>query len=217
MTTAAGTARRGPGRSAHGGATSHRERILEAAADEFSRRGFHGTTARLVARRARVSVGNLYNHFRGMRELFEVLLRQEEERYFAAESPLQRVFASLSFPEDLERIGAATQENVRASARYLRLIYVDVLEFGGQHIARLFNGLRERYQATHGPALAARQRRGELGPGDPVTALMAASLLFFNYFAVEELFGGQRHYGCSHAQAIAEMCRLLRYGILPRK
>ncbi|MBI3268511.1 MAG: TetR/AcrR family transcriptional regulator [Planctomycetes bacterium] len=196
---------------------AHRDRILDAAAEEFSRRGFHGTTARHVARRARVSVGNLYNHFRGMKELFDTVLHDEEARYFGADMPLQRVFADLRFPDDLERLATATHETVRASARYLRLIYVDVLEFNGRHIARLMNGMRERYEAGFGAKLAARRDAGELGEGDPVTALMATTLLFFNYFTVEELFGGRQHFGVPHERAVAEMSRLLRHGILPRR
>ncbi|MBI5367785.1 MAG: TetR/AcrR family transcriptional regulator [Planctomycetes bacterium] len=199
-----------------GDAATHRARILEAAAEEFSRRGFHGTSARHVATKAKVSLGNIYNHFKSMRALFDTLLEEEERLYFAPDTPMQRLFADFRFPEDLEKLGAATGESVRRFARYLRLIYVDVTEFQGEHIARLFRDMRVRYEKAFGPALRARQAKGELGAVDPVTSLMGATLLFFNYFTAEELFGGARHYGCSHERAIAELSRLIRFGVLPR-
>lgn len=46
---------------------------------------------------------------------------------------------------------------------YIRLIYVDVVELEGQHIRRLFQGMRRRYEEQLGPRLDALREAGKLG------------------------------------------------------
>lgn len=53
-----------------------RERILRAAYECFSSKGFMGTTTREIARRAGVSEVTLFRHFRSKRELFEEVLNK---------------------------------------------------------------------------------------------------------------------------------------------
>ncbi len=48
-----------------------RERILEAAASVFVRRGFHGATMDEIAREADYSTPSLYNYFPGKEEIFQ--------------------------------------------------------------------------------------------------------------------------------------------------
>jgi AcrR family transcriptional regulator len=50
------------------------ERIRLAALEEFSARGFNGTTIASVARRAGISTGNVYHYYHSKRELFEAAL-----------------------------------------------------------------------------------------------------------------------------------------------
>jgi len=63
-----GTKRRHPGRT--------RDRILEAATNEFAARGFAGARIGRIARHARVNRAMLYYYFRSKRGLFEETLRR---------------------------------------------------------------------------------------------------------------------------------------------
>ena len=54
-----------------------REEILEAAAHIFAQSGFDGSGMKEIAARAGISVGMLYNHFKGKEDIFRALL----ERY----------------------------------------------------------------------------------------------------------------------------------------
>jgi len=191
-------------------------KALEAALELFSKQGFRGSTMRQVADAAGLSVGNLYHHFPSKEAIFERLLDDYWQRLLDPELPLNRVFARASFPEDLEELAAACEQVVADNLRYILLIYVDVIEFRGQHIHDFYQEMAHRFQAVYGPHLAERKRRGELGDVDPMAAVMMASRWFLYFFTVEKCFGVPMHLGMSPQQAVGEFIRLIRYGLLPR-
>ena len=53
-----------------------RQRILDAARREFGLHGFQGARVEAIARRAKVTKGNVFYHFRNKEELFRVLTEQ---------------------------------------------------------------------------------------------------------------------------------------------
>ncbi|HEX6556199.1 MAG TPA: TetR/AcrR family transcriptional regulator [Ktedonobacteraceae bacterium] len=67
-----------------------RERLLEAAAEVFSRRGFHDASVEEVAEKAGFSKGAVYSNFASKEELFLTLL----DRHLAAE--LQKIAAQVT-------------------------------------------------------------------------------------------------------------------------
>lgn len=186
-------------------AQDNKTRILEAASAMFGTRGFHGTSTRDIAEKAGVSLGNIYNHFKTKEALFEALLADWQERYFAPGQPLGKALASGRFPDDLEEIAAASRETVEKYRDYIRLIYVDVIEFDAVHIGKLFQGMRSRYAKT--PA-------ANLAPGvDPAAAKMLVTWGFFNYFIVERLFGVKDHYGLGETKVVELFCKVFREGL----
>jgi len=52
-----------------------REPILQAAVDNFARRGYHGTSIRDIARDADVTVASIYNHFPSKQHLLQEIMR----------------------------------------------------------------------------------------------------------------------------------------------
>lgn len=197
-------------------APDHRERILRSAEAFFSTRGFHGTGLREVALRAGVSLGNIYNHFETKEGLFAALMAELEERYLAPDEPIPRALAALDFPNGLEAIGEAARETVHRFASYIRLIYVDVTEFDGEHLGRLYGGMKDRYRAIFQERFAALEREGKIGDVDPLVAVMLATISYMYYFTVEHLFGVRKHYGLDDGQLIREFARVFRNGILKR-
>lgn len=183
--------------------------ILDAANRLFCKKGFHGTSTREVAEAAGVSLGNIYNHFKGKEELFAALLERYEAEYFAPGQPMAKAFLEAPFPANIEAIGRASGETVSTFADYILLIYVDVVEFQGRHIAKLFREMRTRY-AKH----VAKTGRGAVAPDvDPVAAMMMVTLSYFNYFTVEKLFGVKNHFGMGDDEAIKAFARIFRRGV----
>lgn len=79
-----------------------RRRILEAAADCFARRGFHGTGMAEICEAAGMSAGNLYRYFRNKEAMIAALVDAEREETAAlfremadSDDPLAAIIALL--------------------------------------------------------------------------------------------------------------------------
>lgn len=193
-----------------------RARALDAALKLFSSQGFGATSMRQIADRAELSMGNLYHHFPNKEALFQRLLDRYWERVLDPELRLNRIFARADFPDDLEEMAEAIEEVVDEFRPYILLIYVDVIEFQGEHIRSFYEGMADRFEATYGDRLRERKEAGELGDVDPMVAVMVATRWFFYFFTVEKCFGVPMHFGMSPDTAVHELIRLLRKGLLPR-
>ena len=191
-------------------------RVLEASLRLFSSQGFGATSMRQIATESGHSVGNLYHHFANKEEIFQRLLEQYWEKVLDPALELNTIFARADFPDDLEQMAAAIEQAVDRFAPYILLIYVDVIEFHGQHIRSFYEGMAGRFEAAYGERLRQRQRAGEFGDVDPMVAVMVATRWFFYFFTVEKCFGASTHFGMSPEKAVREFIRLFRLGLLPR-
>lgn len=191
-------------------------KILEVALDLFSTRGFRGTSMRLIAEKAELSVGNVYHHFSSKEEIFRQLIERYWEKVLDPEIGLYQVFEAAGFPEDLEQMAEAIEKAVDSFAPDILLIYVDVVEFHGEHIRSFYEGMAGRFEEVYGERLRQRQAAGDFGDVDPMVAVMVAARWFFYFFTVEKCFGVPMHFGIEPQKAVDEFIRLLRYGLLPR-
>jgi len=191
-------------------------RTLEAALGLFSSQGFRATSMRQIADAAGLSVGNVYHHFPSKDSIFQALLDQYWERVLDPGLRLNQIFARAAFPDDLEEMAAAIEEVVETFRPYILLIYVDVIEFQGEHIRTFYAGMAGRFEETYAQRFRERRQAGELGDADPMVAVMVATRWFFYFFTVEKCFGAPMHFGMSPEAAVAEFIRLLRHGLLPR-
>jgi AcrR family transcriptional regulator len=192
------------------------EQALAAALDLFSSQGFGATSMRQIADRSGLSMGNLYHHFPNKESIFQRLLETYWERLLDPDHPLQKLFTRARFPEDLEEMAAAIEAVVEENAPYILLIYVDVVEFRGEHIRAFYEGMAERFKEIYGAKLEARRAAGQLGDVDPLVGVILATRWFFYYFTVEKCFGAPMHFGIEPKEATEEFIRLLRFGLLPR-
>ena len=199
------------------GEKSERSRgvILEAALQLFSKHGYRGTSIREIAEAAGLSTGNVYHHFPDKEALFRTLLDQYWEAIDTPDFPFNKALAAGAFPNDLEALAAAAQESVRAYRRHVALIYVDVVEFDGTHIRKFYSGMPERFATFMNRRFPGGSLKDQLAPGvDPTTAVMLASRIFLQYFAVEVLFGVPEQLGKETPEAISEISTILRHGLL---
>jgi AcrR family transcriptional regulator len=201
-------------------AKSERSRIaiLQAALLLFSRQGYRGTSIREIATEAGLSTGNVYHHFPDKEALFKTLLDQ----YFAAIDdpgfPFNQALAAGAFPDDLEALARAAEESVRTYRPYVALIYIDVVEFEGTHIRKFYSEMSGRFNTFLNRRFPGDALKDRLAPGfHPNTALMLASRLFLQYFAVEILFGVPDQFGMDTRTAVAEMSEILRAGMFRKE
>ena len=192
-----------------------REQILAAALKLFSHRGYGATIVRDIAEAAKLSKGNVYHHFPDKETIFRALL----DRYFQAmstpEFPFNKALATGTFPENLEDLGRAARDTVRDYRQYVALIYVDVVEFDGSHIRKFYEEMADRFDAFMKARGMDEDLRGKLRDGlSPISAVMLATRIFYNYFSVEILFGVKDHFGKSTDEVVGEISRILRHGML---
>ncbi|HVT03466.1 MAG TPA: TetR/AcrR family transcriptional regulator [Thermoanaerobaculia bacterium] len=192
-----------------------RSQILNSALKLFSHHGYGATSVQDIAEAAGVSKGNVYHHFEDKESIFRALI----DRYFLAmaqpDFPFNRALASGAFPDNLEQLGHATREVVRDYREYVALIYVDVVEFDASHVRKFYQQMATRFDSfikSHGME---KELQDRLAEGLSATsAVMLATRVFFTYFSVEVLFGVKDHFGKGTNEAVAEISRILRHGML---
>jgi AcrR family transcriptional regulator len=192
-----------------------RREILDAALKLFSHKGYGATSVSDIASQAGLSKGNLYHHFPDKESIFRSLL----DRYFQVLSqpdfPFNRALTTGMFPDNLEELGHAARDTVSDYREYVALIYVDVVEFDGSHVRKFYEEMASRFETfmkAHGMEEPIRARlQDDLSP---TSALMLAARIFYNYFSVEVMFGVKDHFGKDTEAVVAEISRILRYGML---
>jgi len=189
--------------------------ILQAALRLFSKQGYRGTSIREIAEEAGLSTGNVYHHFPDKEALFRTLLDQYWQAIDSPEFPFNKALAAGAFPDDLEALARASEESVRAYRPYVALIYVDVVEFEGTHIRKYYSDMSTRFANFIAQRFPGDELKDRLAPGiDPNTALMLASRVFLQYFAVEVLFGVPQQFGKATDPTMAAVSEILRAGML---
>lgn len=189
-------------------------RIEAAALALFKRRGFHGVGLRDVATKARVSLGNLYNHYRSKDDLYDSLLARLGAQFASPLSPLARYLATSRFPDDLEDFGRAVGQTLDEHLDFMTLIYADVTAFEGRHVRPFYDGLTARFRALLAARFEELRAQGRIAKGvDPAVAFTAVYMQFFNYFVVERMIGARGHMGLKDEAAIAALARLFREGV----
>jgi AcrR family transcriptional regulator len=147
--------------------------LLSAGRALFAERGFHATPAEEVTRRAGVTSGALYHHFRDKRSLFRAVFEAVER------SLAERVAAAAGEARDpWDRLERGVEEYLRAAqeAEVRRIVLVDgpsVLGWEEWHAADAAHHLRPLAAAL---ALAMRRGLVERRSPEPLARLLLGAL-----------------------------------------
>lgn len=189
--------------------------IEDAAKELLIKQGFHATSMRDIAKRADISLGNVYNYFETKEAIFESIIN----RYLiVVDQKIKEILEELDEPldpKDMRRLGEMIGEMVDRHQDFWLLMYIDVLEFQNRHFRKMFEGLAERFRRLFEEKFASAIKRGDLRRGiDPAIGFTVAYMQFFNYFLVEKLFGGNLHLGLTDEQALNYLTKIFSYGVL---
>lgn len=192
-----------------------KSRIEEAARQLFITQGFHATSMRNIAARAGTSLGNVYNYYRTKEEILESIIGRYQT---VIDSRLRAIFDEIEEPLDpdsLVRFGRQIKEMVNAHHDFWLLMYIDVLEFENRHFRKMFEGLVHNLRRRFSTQFAELKKQGRVHPDvDPAVGFTAVYMQFFNYFLVEKLFGGNRHFGLSDERVIKQLTDIYCRGML---
>jgi len=192
--------------------------VLDAALYLFAHQGYRATTMRQIADRAEVSTGNVYHHFPDKDAIFRELIDEYMAITETQRFPFTRVlYGTDVFPDNLEQLGFAARDSVRQFRGYLALIYVDVVEFGGTHIQKLYADMSNRFARFFEAQGTLEEIKARLRPEvSPTSALLLTSRLFFNYFSLQILFGIDEPFGKDSNEVVLEIADIIRNGICKR-
>ena len=190
-------------------------RIEEAAKQLFIRQGFHATSMRNIAARAGTSLGNLYNYYPTKEAILGSIISKYQR---VVDERLRSIFDQIDDPlnaDDLKRFARLVKEMVNEHHDFWLLMYIDVLEFENRHFRKMFENLAHNLRRRFARPFAKMRHSGALHEGvDPAIGFTAAYMQFFNYFLVEKLFGGNRHFGIGDEQVISRLTDIYSRGLL---
>lgn len=116
--------------------------IEDAAIELFMEQGYHATSMRQIAERAGLALGGIYNHFASKDEIFEAIIVDKH--------PYKRIL-----PLVMEAPGETAEEFLRNAFKitvaefnnnpvYIKLMLIELVEFGGRHGARMLKEIFPR-------------------------------------------------------------------------
>lgn len=76
--------------------SSTRDKILEAAIDLFSERGFHDVSVRDLTRAVGIKESSLYNHFESKQKILDAIYQELTDRYEAMTLPQETILTMLN-------------------------------------------------------------------------------------------------------------------------
>lgn len=189
----------------------NKRKIERAALQLFTRKGFHGTSVREIAKKAGVSMGKLYIYHATKEDIFIDLVQHLGRKMdLIRQKELIPLMESMD-PDSLRKLARAIGRVVSENLDYWRLMYIDVVEFRHKHFIHSFReiagGLR-----VYANAMIRKSKIAFPAGVDPSLAFTAIYLQFFTYFLAEELFGAKRHMGMSDEEAIEQLVLLYTGG-----
>ncbi len=186
-------------------------KIERAALQLFTRKGFHGTTVREIAKKAGVSMGKLYIYYPTKEDIFITLVHNLGRKMeVIRQKELIPLMETLD-PDSLKKLATAIGRVVRENLDYWRLMYIDVVEFRHKHFIHSFREIAGGLRMYSNAVIQKSKVKFPAGV-DPSLVYTAIYLQFFTYFLAEELFGAKRHLGMSDEEAIDQLVLLYTGG-----
>jgi AcrR family transcriptional regulator len=156
--------------------------IEEAAFELFMEQGYHATSTRQIAEKAKLALGGIYNHFSNKEEIFAAILLDKH--------PYKQVL-----PIVLAAEGDTAEELIRNAARalvtglgsrpeLLKLIFIELVEFNGKHVSNLINEIAPKIFPMFEKMIRARKNMRKIPPPVLVRSFLG---MFFAFYITELL------------------------------
>ena len=188
------------------------ERILEAAAAVFARKGFHQATIREIAELADVAEGTIYNYFADKRDLLVAMTR-----YVVAQSA-SHALAQLEIDDDRAFLAAFLSDRFGFGGHNLNFIRALMTElwtdegFRQQYLRQVMTpllGVMEGY-------LQARVKDGRLRPVNTHVVVRAMTGSFLIFLLLDEPGQDQPDMGTGREGLVDELVDFFLFGLQPR-
>jgi AcrR family transcriptional regulator len=116
------------------------QQAIESAAYElFLEQGYSATSMRQIAERAGIALGGIYNHFAGKDEIFQELIIDQHP--YLKILPIIQTVPGNSMEEFIHNSARALQEELGEDPAFIKLMFIEVVEFKGKHFQKLYDTL----------------------------------------------------------------------------
>lgn len=158
--------------------------ILDVANELFISQGYHGTSMRQIAQKAKIALSGIYNHFASKEEIFEAV--------FLKNHPILEMIPTIESArgrtvEAFVRDAANQMMNaIYERPQFLNLMFIEIVEFKSAHTHKLFQTSFPR-----GIKIVQRMVSGKETVRDiPAPMLLRAFIsLFFSYYLADIIVG----------------------------
>jgi AcrR family transcriptional regulator len=159
-----------------------RQAIIEAAYGLFSEQGFHATSMRQIAQAAGIALGGIYNHFESKEQIFdEVLLEKHPYRQVL---PILMATSGDTIETFAHNAAQAVVTELGRRPDFLKLVFIELSEFKGQHTHHLFNTIFPQFL----PLIERFQHTGDqVRDLSPQAILLSFLGMFFSYYLTESV------------------------------
>jgi AcrR family transcriptional regulator len=189
-----------------------RQAIEEAAYELFLKQGFSATSMRQIADRAGTALGSIYNHFAAKDEIFQELIISRHPYLkilpFILNAPGETAEAFV------RNSACAVQEELGSHPEFIKLMYIEVVEFNGEHFPGLYDTIFPQVQ----PLL---QRF--TSPGSGVRDIKLPHLLrafigsIMAYYLTDSLMSSDRLPSELREMSLEEFMEVFLHGILVKE
>jgi AcrR family transcriptional regulator len=160
-----------------------RAAIVDAAHDLFISHGYNATSMRVIAQKADIALGGIYNHFASKEEIFKAVFIENHpylEMIPAIESAQGDTIEAF--------VRSAAQQMMAAIERrpdFLNLMFIEIVEFKSIHVQDVFAETLPRGINIVEQILS---RKGNLRPIPAPMLIRTFVGLFFSYYLSESIF-----------------------------
>jgi AcrR family transcriptional regulator len=195
-------------------ADQRRAHLEKAALRCFLKLGYHGTSVRDIAKAAKLSLGAVYTYFPDKLSLFSAVLDRLSGEFLLGDSRLSTYLSASTFPDDLPALADALAADAARYRDYFKMIYLDLVEFDGEHAKQVFSQLEPKFRLLLGGRFRQVGKLGKKRRVDPGFAFVAIYLLFYQYFVLSKVFRATEIFGKrTDLQVVTELCELFLDGI----
>jgi len=120
--------------------TEKQEIIINVAKQLFSEKGYAATGIREIAEKSGLSLGNFYNYFKNKEELFKHLI--DPENIIKSLDTIPSM-VNEGFPGNFDKIIHEIKRVVDINQELYKLIFIDLIEFGGTNTNRIMERILE--------------------------------------------------------------------------
>jgi AcrR family transcriptional regulator len=159
--------------------------IEDAAFSLFMEQGYHASSMRQIAERAKLALGGIYNHFASKDEIFSALIIDKH--------PYKQIVPSILAAE-----GETAEEFIRNAAQaivtelgnrpdFMKLMFIEFVEFNGKHMPVIVGQIAPKILPVFERMVKHRKNLRSINP-----AILMRSFLgmVFSFYMTELLIGG---------------------------